>query len=58
MFPLEKYRPSIPVELRSFLSYIRALSFRQMRTKNIELKKMLNSLRRVAKNELKSFFAS
>ena len=58
MFPLEKYRPSIPVELRSFLSYIRALSFRQMRTKNIELKKILNSLRRVAKKELKSFFAS
>ena len=29
-----------------------------MRTKNIELKKMLNSLRRVAKTELKSFFAS
>ena len=58
MFPLEKYRPSIPVELRSFLNYIRALPFRQMRTKNIELKKMSNSLRIVAKNELKSLFAS
>ena len=56
IFPLEKYRPSIPVELRSFLSYIRALSFHQMRTKNTELKTMLNSLRRIAKNELKSFF--
>ncbi|CAF4586909.1 unnamed protein product, partial [Rotaria socialis] len=37
-FPLSKYRVAIPAELRSFLSYVRALSFRQMRTKNIELK--------------------
>ncbi|CAF2066750.1 unnamed protein product [Rotaria magnacalcarata] len=57
VFPLEKYRPSIPVELRSFLSYIRALSFRQMRTESIELKTTVSSLRRVAKSELKSFFS-
>jgi hypothetical protein len=38
VFPLEKYRAAIPVELRSFLSYIRALSFHQLRTKSSELK--------------------
>jgi hypothetical protein len=58
LFPIEKYRPSIPSELRSFLSYIRALSFRQMRTKNIELKKEINLLKRVAKIEVKNFFSS
>lgn len=46
LFPIEKYRPSIPSELRSFLSYIRALSFRQMRTKSIELKKETDLLKK------------
>jgi hypothetical protein len=58
VFPLEKYRPAIPVEMRLFLSYIRALSFRQMRTKSTELKNEIHLLRKVAKSELKKFFSS
>jgi hypothetical protein len=58
VFPLEKYRAAIPVELRSFLSYIRALSFRQLRTKSSELKTEINFLRKMAKKELKSFFSA
>ena len=57
-FPLEKYRPSIPPELRSFLSYIRALSFRHLRTRDPVLKSEVNSLRRIAKSELANFFHS
>ncbi|CAF1415435.1 unnamed protein product, partial [Rotaria magnacalcarata] len=57
-FPLEKYRSAIPIEIRSFLSYTRALSFRQIRTKNTELKNKVNSLKREAKNMLTSFFTS
>jgi hypothetical protein len=58
VFPGEKYRPAIPVEIRSFLSYIRALSFQQMRTKNCELKRQIVRLKTIARNELKSFFSS
>ncbi|CAF4035626.1 unnamed protein product, partial [Adineta steineri] len=58
VFPIEKYRPAIPVELRSFLSFIRALSFRQMRTKCSELRNEVNCLRKIAKKELKNFFSS
>ncbi|CAF4025281.1 unnamed protein product [Adineta steineri] len=58
VFPIEKYRPAIPAELRSFLSFIRALSFRQMRTKCSELRNEVNCLGKIAKKELKNFFSS
>jgi hypothetical protein len=44
--------------MRSFLSYIRALSFRQMRTKCTELKNEVYFLRKIVKNELRDFFSS
>lgn len=57
-FQLEKYRSALPVELRSFLSYIRALSFRQLRTKCNVLKKEIYFLKNIAKKELNLFFSS
>jgi hypothetical protein len=57
-FYLDKYRSALPAELRSFLSYIRALSFRQIRTKCSMLKKEVCLLRRIAKKELIRFFSS
>lgn len=57
-FPLKKYRTAIPPQLRSFLSYVRALSFRQMRTQCLELKAVVKNLRKLAKQELQSFVAS
>lgn len=54
-FDLKKYRSAIPTELRSFLSYIRALSFRQLRLKCPILRKEVNSLRIIARKELKKF---
>ncbi|CAF0971151.1 unnamed protein product [Rotaria magnacalcarata] len=58
LFPLSQYRVAIPADLRAFLSYIRALSFRRMRTKNIELKNHVNDLRKIAKLELQKFISS
>ncbi|CAF3818990.1 unnamed protein product [Rotaria sp. Silwood1] len=55
---LDKYRSALPVELRSFLSYIRALSFRQIRTKCFILKKEVLFLKKIAKYELNRFFSS
>ncbi|CAF1130838.1 unnamed protein product [Rotaria magnacalcarata] len=57
-FYLNRYRSALPVELRSFLSYIRALSFRQIRTQCNILKKEICSLKRIAKKELNLFFSS
>ena len=57
-FDLNKYRSAIPPELRSFLSYIRAPSFRQLKLKCPHLRKTINSLRNVAKKELKFFFSN
>ncbi|CAF4683207.1 unnamed protein product, partial [Rotaria sp. Silwood2] len=57
-FSLDKYRLALPVELRSFLSYIRALSFRQIRTKCFMLKKEVLFLKKIAKKELNHFFTS
>ena len=37
-FPLDRYRTAIPPELRLFMSYVRALSFRQLKTGNPALK--------------------
>ena len=57
-FNFDKYRVALPVELRSFLSYIRALSFRQRKKKCSILKKEVCFLKRIAKNELDLFFSS
>ena len=57
-FDLKKYRSAIPAELRSSLSYIRALSFRQLRLKCPFLRKEIISLRNIAKRELKLFFSN
>ncbi|CAM4848346.1 unnamed protein product [Rotaria magnacalcarata] len=57
-FYLDKYRSALPTELRSFLSYIRALSFRQIRTKCSILKKEVCFLKQIAKKELNLFFSS
>ena len=57
-FDMNAYRSAIPAELRSFLSFIRALSFRQARSKCPVLKKEVLCLRRIAKNELNRFFSS
>ncbi|CAF3803509.1 unnamed protein product [Rotaria magnacalcarata] len=57
-FPLNKYRTAIPPYLRCFMSYVRALSFRQCRTKNSELKKQVYYLRKQVKYELKLFISS
>ncbi|CAF4531420.1 unnamed protein product [Rotaria socialis] len=56
-FPLDRYRVAIPTELRSFMSYVRALSFRALRTKSSELKVEMRCLRKIAKLELKSFLS-
>ena len=57
-FDFNKYRSALPAELRSFLSYIRALSFRQLRTKCSALKKEVCYLKKIAKKELNLFYAS
>ena len=57
-FSLNKYRTSLPIELRVFLSYIRALSFRHMRIKNSVLYNRIIVLKKIAKSELKSFYSS
>ncbi|CAF3453526.1 unnamed protein product [Rotaria socialis] len=57
-FYLDRYRSALPVELRSFLSYIRALSFRQIRTQCDILKKEVCFLKKIAKKELNLFFSS
>ena len=54
-FPLNKCRVAIPAELRTFMSYVRALSFRQMRTKSVELKNEVRYLRKAAKSALRDF---
>ena len=57
-FPVKKYRMAIPVELRCFMSAVRALSFRQMRTRSVELKTQVRYLRKMVKKELRCFVAS
>ena len=54
-FPLKKYRIAIPKELRVFLSYIRALTFRQIKIRDVTLKHIICKLRKIAKKELKAF---
>ncbi|CAF1525178.1 unnamed protein product [Rotaria magnacalcarata] len=57
-FPLNKYRVAIPAEVRAFMSYVRALSFRQLRTKSSFLKNEVRRLRKIAKNKLSFFFSN
>ena len=56
VFPIVKYRPSIPPELRSLLSYIRALSFKLKRKHNSVFLKEISTLKKFAKLEIKRFF--
>ena len=48
-FPLKRYRIAIPKELRAFVSYIRAFTFRQIKTRDIVLKDKIYKLRKIAK---------
>ena len=48
-FSLQKYHTSIPPDLRSYLSYIRALSFQQLRTNCPHLKSIVEDWRKHAK---------
>jgi len=57
-FPLNKYRLAVPPYLRCFMSYVRALSFRQSRTNDNDLKKQVYYLRKQIKYELKLFVSS
>ena len=57
-FPLKKYRIAIPQELRAFLSYIRAITFRQIKTRDIFLKETVHNLRKIAKKEIKQFIST
>ena len=56
-FPLNKYRIAIPQELKMFMSYTRALSFRQKRTGDIMLKNMVITRRNTTKLFLKQFLS-
>jgi hypothetical protein len=57
LFLLDKYRIALPQELRAYMSHTRALSFRQKRTGNIELKSIVIARRKCAKKELKRFLS-
>ena len=52
VFPLNRYRPAIPRELREKLSKTRALSFRHMRTGDCALKQTINAQRKENRQEL------
>lgn len=55
-FCIKKYRSALPGELKCLLSYIRALSFRQIRNKSSELRSRVLQLRKIAKKKLNFFF--
>ncbi|CAM4744803.1 unnamed protein product [Rotaria magnacalcarata] len=57
LFPLNKYRVAIPQELRNYLSLTRALSFKQKRTGDMNLKQLVNDRRKIGKKELKRFLS-
>ncbi|CAF1400016.1 unnamed protein product, partial [Rotaria magnacalcarata] len=57
LFPLNKYRVAIPQELRNYLSLTRALSFKQKRTGDMNLKQLVNDRRKIGKTELKRFLS-
>ena len=52
-FPLDRYRTAIPAGLRSFMSYVRALSFRQLKTRNPALKNKVSFFKKIVRKELK-----
>ncbi|CAF4239897.1 unnamed protein product, partial [Adineta steineri] len=58
IFPLSKYRIAIPPYIRCSMSYVRALSFRQKRTKSLDLKREVCYLWKIIKNELNFFLSS
>ena len=57
LFHLNKYRIALPQKLRIYMSYTRALSFRQKRTDDIVLQNIVKSRRKFAKNQLKLFLS-
>ncbi|CAM2714927.1 unnamed protein product [Rotaria socialis] len=57
-FPLKRYRISIPKEIRTFLSYVRAKSFQQLRSQNTELKHEVRNLQKQSKLLLRSYITS
>lgn len=57
-FPLDRYRIALPKELRCAMSYVRALSFRQKRTRDASLKVQIGQMRKAIKNELRTFIDS
>jgi hypothetical protein len=58
LFPLNKYRITVPKYLRAYMSHTRALSFRQKRTGEIELKNVVKCRRKIAKYDLKRFLSN
>jgi len=57
LFPINKYRKALPKNLRAYMSYTRALSFKQKRTGEIDLKIIVKCRRKFAKKELKRFLS-
>ena len=57
-FPLDRYRIALPRELRCAMSYVRALSFRQKRTRDASLKIQIGQMRKAIKIELRAFIDS
>lgn len=57
-FSTDRYRSSIPPQLRAYMSHTRALSFRQKKTGDLELKEVVNERRRIGRRELKGFLSS
>lgn len=58
VFPLSKYRSAIPSELRSLLSYVRALSFRLRRKHDPNIRNKITFLKKFAKSEIKKYFST
>ena len=57
-FALEKYRIAIPTDLRCAMSFVRAMSFRQKRNRDADLKNLVRHWRKYIKYALKNFVAS
>ncbi|CAF2006990.1 unnamed protein product [Rotaria magnacalcarata] len=57
-FPLKKYRIAIPKEIRVFLSYVRARSFRQLKSRNTELYEATCKLKKQSKAVLRLYLTS
>ncbi|CAF4285306.1 unnamed protein product, partial [Adineta steineri] len=57
-FPLSKYRIAIPPYIRCSMSYVRALSFRQKRTKSLDLKREAKRFIKPTSSSLNGFIVS